>query len=132
MIAFSSSILTCLGFFYSGSAHARGFHSSLRLFFQANAARTRFICPDGDHLTLVNVLRAYMAAAAATGVAADATGSSMEAAHASGNQGHGPAGEESSRKRRKKESAREGRLRAWCRQHFLNARSLKKAVEVYR
>ena len=84
-----------------------------------------------------------MGAAAATGVVADAPGSSVEVAQASGNQGHGRdgdagherggvPGEESSRKRRKKELAREGRLRAWCRQHFLNARSLKKAVEVYR
>ena len=65
---------------------------------QAKAAQQRFRCTEGDHITLVNVLRAY-----------------MEEAEKHGN---GTTSKKS--------------IYKWCRENFVNDRSLRRAIDIYR
>lgn len=65
---------------------------------EAKAAKQRFVCPDGDHITLVNVLRGYI--------------SEVEI------MGNGYA-------------ASKG-IHKWCKENFINGRSLRRALDVYR
>ncbi|CAI5532619.1 unnamed protein product, partial [Closterium sp. Naga37s-1] len=99
------------------------FHTPSHAAAEAHAARKRFFCPDGDHLTLVNVLRGYLAAGSEHTEADDMTrdGSNNGGSGGGGVQGFG-----------RQAKAKEGRVRAWCKAHYLNERSLKKAADVYR
>ncbi|KAI5080413.1 hypothetical protein GOP47_0003596 [Adiantum capillus-veneris] len=65
---------------------------------EAKAAKQRFLCADGDHITLVNVLRAYVSEVEKTG------------------NGRVPG---------------KGNLR-WCKENFINGRSLRRALDIYR
>ncbi|CAI5948223.1 unnamed protein product [Closterium sp. NIES-65] len=86
-------------------------------------AAAEIFCPDGDHLTLVNVLRGYLAAGSQNTKADDVAddGSNKDGSRRGGGPGFG-----------RQAKAREGRVRAWCKAHYLNGRSLKKAADVYR
>ncbi|KAH7404667.1 hypothetical protein KP509_15G036900 [Ceratopteris richardii] len=64
---------------------------------EAKAAKQRFQCSDGDHITLVNVLRAYVCEVERMG------------------NGH---------------AAGKGILR-WCKENFINGRSLRRALDIY-
>ncbi|CAI7807844.1 unnamed protein product, partial [Closterium sp. NIES-54] len=99
------------------------FHTPSHAAAEAHAARKRFFCPDGDHLTLVNVLRGYLAAGSENTEADDMTrdGSNNGGSGGGGVQGFG-----------RQAKAKEGRVRAWCKAQYLNGRSLKKAADVYR
>ncbi|CAI5493465.1 unnamed protein product [Closterium sp. Naga37s-1] len=98
------------------------FHTPSHAAAEAHAARKRFFCPDGDHLTLVNVLRGYLAAGSKNTEADDVAN---DGSNKDGSGGGGPGFGRQAK-------AREGRVRAWCKAHYLNGRSLKKAADVYR
>eukprot|EP00250_Pteridium_aquilinum_P014497 c22029_g1_i2 orf=326-2476(+) len=65
---------------------------------EARAAKQRFLCPDGDHITLVNVLRAYV--------------SEVEKMGNVNKAGKG--------------------IQRWCKENFINGRSLRRALDIYR
>lgn len=65
---------------------------------EAKAAKQRFWCPEGDHITLVNVLRAYISEVEKFGNGTTA--------------GKG--------------------IQKWCRENFINGRSLRRALDIYR
>eukprot|EP00850_Spirogloea_muscicola_P014566 SM000105S13911 [mRNA] locus=s105:306688:310827:- [translate_table: standard] len=84
---------------------------------EVRAAKQQFVSPDGDHCTLVNVFQAYQAQGTATGL--DEGGGNSTAVHNGDEAG-------------KRQRGRAAELQAWCREHFLNARSLRKAADVHR
>lgn len=65
---------------------------------EAKAAKQRFLCPDGDHITLVNVLRAYISEVEKVGIG-----------NVAGKCIH-----------------------KWCKDNFINGRSLRRALDIYR
>ncbi|KAL3687732.1 hypothetical protein R1sor_014041 [Riccia sorocarpa] len=71
---------------------------------EANAARQRFTSPEGDHLTLINVLRAY----------------TQEVEGSQGIEGEG------------NQKKLEKKLRSWCSSNFINGRSLRRALDIRR
>lgn len=69
---------------------------------QANAARQRFVSPEGDHITLVNVMRSYTQEAVA--------------------------GEISYADRKKSDK----KMQSWCAQNYINRRSLRRSLDIRR
>lgn len=74
---------------------------------QANNARKRFVSVDGDHITFINVLRLY----------------TQEAEEAGIDEGEGTSNVNENKKASK-------RIRSWCSSNFINARSLRRAVDI--
>ncbi|XP_024384968.1 pre-mRNA-splicing factor ATP-dependent RNA helicase DEAH10 isoform X1 [Physcomitrium patens] len=81
---------------------------------EANNARNRFISADGDHITLINVLRHYI----------------QEAEEAGAGAGAGEAEDTSSNSNSNENKKVFKRIRSWCTANFINARSLKRAVDI--
>jgi len=83
------------------------------LFFsQANNARKRFVSVDGDHITFINVLRLYI----------------QEAEEAGAGAGEGEGTSSNSNINENKKAFK--RIRSWCSANFINARSLRRAVDI--
>eukprot|EP00897_Mesotaenium_endlicherianum_P007228 jgi/Mesen1/6533/ME000333S05841 len=107
---------------------------------EANAAKKRFASKDGDHVTLVNVFRAYLAEALKSTtngafLSSSGAGSGDIAPSANGGGGTAPAHVGSEKKKSAHSlgsSKRAGDARAWCRTNFLNARALNKALDIFR
>ena len=79
---------------------------------QANNARKRFVSVDGDHITFINVLRHYI----------------QEAEEAGAGAGEGEGTSSKSSFNEKKKAFK--RIRGWCASNFINARSLRRAVDI--
>lgn len=90
---------------------------------EAKAARQRFVSREGDHVTLVNVFRAYHREASA----GSPPGAPAGPVPPGGREQAGTSDRKSKHAR-----ARESSLRAWCHSHFLNGRALKRGLDVYR
>ncbi|OAE32001.1 hypothetical protein AXG93_2772s1100 [Marchantia polymorpha subsp. ruderalis] len=73
-------------------------------FKEANAARQRFSSPEGDHITLINVLRAYT--------------QEVEGGQSLDSEAH--------------HKKFEKKLRGWCSTNFINGRSLRRALDIRR
>lgn len=86
------------------------FLTVLHFFIQANNARKRFVSPDGDHITYINVLRLYIQEAE--------MGGSIDQESTSNN---------TNSSRNKKTNKR---VHAWCTANFVNGRSLRRAVDI--
>ena len=74
---------------------------------QANNARKRFLSPDGDHITYINVLRLYI----------------QEAKDRGG-------GERDSHNSTSKNKNADKHMRNWCTSNFINGRSLRRAADI--
>lgn len=75
---------------------------------QANNARKRFMSPDGDHITYINVLRLYIQEAE--------------------DRGGGEKSDANNSTSRNKNADK--RVRNWCTANFINGRSLRRAVDI--
>lgn len=78
--------------------------------FQANNARKRFMSVDGDHITFINVLRLYI----------------QEAEEAGADKDEGTSSNSNANENKKAFK----RIRSWCSSNYINARSLRRAVDI--
>lgn len=77
---------------------------------EANNARKRFMSVDGDHITFINVLRLYI----------------QEAEEAGADKDEGTSSNSNANENKKAFK----RIRSWCSSNYINARSLRRAVDI--